>query len=263
MENDIETTAYAIIALHMHGGYMSIVRQAVKYLLTHRLGGCFGSTHDTAVAFQALSIIGEIDLKSMDVEILVDDMSCASIHLGPENKDITFYIDLRPYLQEPETTVKLVSQGEGTILYEVYYEEYVYWHDVSVQTAPELELRVTYNTTTIAVNDCIRADVYLRYNGSKSMLKMVLIDLRAPVGFAFVTYDFSMLLDLGIINQYEINGRQAVVYIDNLRRGEPIEFSYNLRATMPIRGTIQDICAWDMYNPELRTELPPVEFVAY
>ena len=34
-----ETTAYAIMALNLHGGYGSVVNGAVKYLLTHRAGG--------------------------------------------------------------------------------------------------------------------------------------------------------------------------------------------------------------------------------
>ena len=87
---------------------------------------------------------------------------------------------------------------------------------------------------------------------------MVLIDLRAPVGFSFVSTDFSVLLDNETIDNFEITGRQTVVYIENLTQGEWVRFDYQLEANEPIKGTIQGVKAYDMYNPSITTETPPV-----
>ncbi len=257
----VETTGYAIMALHKHGGHGDTVYKAVKYLLTNRQGGCFGSTHDTAVAFQALDMFGEFKIEDLTVDVLVNRNSITSIRFTEENKDITYLVDLRPYLTE-STEVELQSSGKGSVLYQVYLEQYLPWDIAMLDSPPELELTVTYNTTNVFVNDYISATVNLKYNGAASKLKMVLVDLRSPVGFSFVTYDFENLLDTGTINQYEIRDRQCVVYIDNVRAHYPIVFSYRLKANIPIRATIQGINAYDMYNPNLTTEIEPIEMVA-
>jgi hypothetical protein len=257
----VETTGYAIMALHKHGGHGDTVNKAVKYLLTNRQGGCFGSTHDTAVAFQALDMFGEFKIEDLTVDVLVNRNSITSIQFTEENKDITYLVDLRPYLTE-STEVELQSSGKGSVLYQVYLEQYLPWDIAKIDSPPELELTVTYNTTNVFVNDYINATVNLKYNGAASKLKMVLVDLRSPVGFSFVTDDFESLLDTGTINQYEIRDRQCVVYIDNVRAHYPIVFSYRLKANIPIRATIQGINAYDMYNPNLTTELEPIEMVA-
>jgi CD109 antigen len=256
-DNSIETTGYAIMGLHKHGGHGSTVSKAVKYLLTNRDGGGFGSTHDTAVAFQALDMFGGFNIDDVTVVVKADSQNIASIRFTEDNKDITYLIDLRPYLTDA-TTVELESSGKGDVLYQVFLEQYIPWDMANLNEPPELELNVSYNSQNISVNDYLYATMTLKYNGDVDMLKMVLIDLRAPVGFSFVYYDFQSLLNAGTINQYDIRTRQCQVYIDNVEANEPITFTYRLLANMPIRATLQGINAFDMYNPNLTTEIDPV-----
>ena len=95
------------------------------------------------------------------------------------------------------------------------------------------------------------------------MLKMVLVDLRAPVGFSFIEDDFEALKEQKVINDYELRDRQLIVYIDNVKSGIEIQFSYSLLANIPIRGTIQGVHAYDMYNADTDTELGPVEVESF
>jgi hypothetical protein len=90
----------------------------------------------------------------------------------------------------------------------------------------------------------------------------VLVDLRAPVGFSFVEDDFETMKSSTRISQYEINNRQAYLYIVDLTYGQTVSVEYHLEANDPIRGTIQGIEAYDMYNPNLKAELEPVEITA-
>jgi len=259
--HDIETTAYAIMALQEHGGFSSILKKAVSYLLNHRsyLGG-FSSTQDTVVAFQALNKYGSIDLKEMNVTIFVNGEEVDKINFTEENKDLTYIIDLRPYLNET-TTVNLKSNGTGSILYQIFFEQYLPWEN-NVEQQKEILLDVTYDATNIEVNDTINASVTLIYNGSADIARMILIDLRAPVGFSFISSDFSTLVKQGIIDNFEIKGRQALVYIESLEKGKVVKFLYHLKANEPIKGVIQGVNAFDMYNTNIKTELPPVEIVA-
>jgi CD109 antigen len=259
-DNTIETTGYAIIALSKHGGYYETVNKAVKYLLTNRQGGIFGSTHDTAVAFQALDQAGQLRIDDLTVSVKVNEETINSIRFTEANKDITYLVDLRPYLTDM-IDIELISKGKGSVLYQVFLEQYVPWEKTVIDSPVELELNVSYDATTISLDDLLTVEVRLKYVGNANMLKMVLIDLRAPVGFSFQAEDFEILLDQNEINQFEIKNRQCMVYIDNVQKDQRILFTYRLKANIPLKATIQGINAYDMYNPNLTTEIEPVEII--
>ena len=88
------------MGLHKHGGHSTTVSKAVKYLLTSRNGGRFGSTHDTAVAFQATDMFGGFNIDDVTVDVKADSQTIESIRFTDDNKDITYLIDLRQYLSE-------------------------------------------------------------------------------------------------------------------------------------------------------------------
>jgi len=253
----IETTGYAIMALRQHGGSQSVVRLGVKYLLTHRMGGGYFSTQDTVVAFQAIIAGGENDVQDVTVRVLVEGAEVDAVRFTPANNDVTYFTDLRPWLADT-MNVTLESVGSGSILYQIIRSEYVPWELVGVEASP-LTLDVSYSAENITVGNTITATATLRYTGDYP-LKMVLVDVRAPVGFSFVEWSFGEMLDDGVISMYEVSGRQAYLYVEDVH-GTTL-LSYRLSADMPITGTLQGVKAWDMYNPRLEDEVGPVEFTA-
>ncbi|UCG68316.1 MAG: hypothetical protein JSV09_10910 [Thermoplasmata archaeon] len=258
----IETTGYAIMALAKHGGHSTTVNKAINYLLGHRSGlGGFFSTQDTVVAFQALASIGEINIEEMTITVEANSEEIDSIVFTEENKDITFLLDLRPYLAET-TTVTITSSGVGSVLYQVYSSQYIPWNVIGPNEPSEMSLDVAYSTQNITVNDMIGATLRLEYLGSATKLKMVLVDLRAPVGFSFVESDFSNLVALGKVSNYEINDRELMVYIQDVYPNQPLTFTYPLLAKKPVKSVVAGIHAFDMYNPDLDVELLPIEIVA-
>jgi hypothetical protein len=258
----IETTGYAVMALHKHGGHRDTVNKAVNYLLTHRNGlGGFFSTQDTVVAFQALASIGEVNIEEMIITVGADGAGIEPIVFTEENKDITYLVDLRPYLGE-SNTITITSRGAGSVLYQVYWSQYIPWDIIGADEPPEMSLDVGYSTTNITVNDQILATLRLEYLGSAAKLKMVLVDLRAPVGFSFVEDDFEDMLEDKVISNYEINDRECMVYIQDVYPNQPLTFTYHLLANKPVKSVVQGIHAFDMYNPDLDVEVEPKEFVS-
>ncbi|MBN1540153.1 MAG: hypothetical protein JW939_08420, partial [Candidatus Thermoplasmatota archaeon] len=258
----IECTGYAIMALEARGGCMGITQKAVSYLLNHRsnLGG-FSSTQDTVVAFQALKSFGKFSIDELEVKIYLNDIEIDTITMDEDNKDMTFLVDLRGYLADT-MDVRLTSKGAGNVMYQVYLEQYLPWNIAGEDDPEELDLTVTYDTTSIKVNDHITASVTLTYNGDAVQVRMVVIDLRAPVGFSFEASDLSALDEEGTIDYFELSDRQCIVYIESLDQGSTITFQYRLRANKVIEGTVQDVAVWDMYNTDLRSEEPPVTFTS-
>jgi hypothetical protein len=179
--------------------------------------------------------------------------------MGAFNRDVTYYVDIRPYLNAT-TNVSVACVGEGTLLYSIYLAQYVPW-PTEAPASPFLTLKVTYDATHIQLDDTVTAHLYLLYSGSAPALKMILVDLRAPMGLSFVLSEFDALRAAGKISSYDSNNRQVVVYLTDVKSGNAVEFNYSLVPLMPIKSTVQDVSAWDMYDPNtMRAETLPVQF---
>jgi len=257
--NTIETTAYAVMALSKHGDTVSAAK-GVKYLLTHRIGGGFFSTQDTVVAFQALTRWGEISVEELTVTIYMNENLVETKHISEENSDLTYLIDLRPWLADANT-IRLESTGKGSLVYQVYMEEYLPWEE---QTGDgELSLDVSYDSTNISVDDTITATLTLDYQGTAPQLKMILVDLRSPVGFAFNEEEFTAMVEEGTASHYELTGRQLLLYLSDIEAEKVYSYQYTLTAEKVIRATLQGVNAYDMYNPQLKDVEEPVEIISH
>ncbi|UCD92961.1 MAG: hypothetical protein JSV43_03355, partial [Methanobacteriota archaeon] len=254
--NTVETTAYASIAFSkVNMG--STVMEAITYLLTHRSEGYWGSTHDTAVAFQAIAAMDTMPQNDLTVSITADSTQVSSIHLTDAERGYTFYVDLSQHIADLNMQVTIDSAGTGIVMYQIYYSQFFPWFAVDPQV-DELVLEVSYDATQIAVNDYLNAHLSMMYNGPLPMARMILIDLRSPVGFSFETDDFDDLVLTGVVSYYETSPRQMKLYLENVMRGNLIQFDYRLHANLPITGTIQGVNAFDMYDPSISTTLEPV-----
>jgi hypothetical protein len=259
----IETTGYALMALNRHGGYGCLVKNGVKYLLLHRSGmGGFRSTQDTVVAFQALNAVGDINRDGIDltINVIQDGKVVQTVVYDDTTASRQDLIELK--FSGNVTGISLESIGRGKVIYQIQSEFAMLW-DAAMVEPKELFLNVTYSTTSISVDDSIRATVQLKYVGPEQVVRMILVDLRAPVGFSFVEDDLTKLVSDGTISHYELKDRQLLVYIDNVERCKLIEFSYGLKANMPVKGLIQGVNAYDMYDPAVKVLLDPVEVMAY
>jgi hypothetical protein len=87
---------------------------------------------------------------------------------------------------------------------------------------------------------------------------MVLVDLGVPPGFAVMTEDLQALVVQGVIERYELTGRQIIVYLTNLPTGQPLSFQYRLQAKYPLRVQVPFSQAYDYYSPDRRGEQRPL-----
>jgi hypothetical protein len=258
----IETTGYVIMA-QMSSGDTADAMAGIKYLLDARMGHGYFSTQDTVVAFQALAMAGHANVDSMDVSIYANTALVDTVHFDSTNKDLTVTTDLRKYLDPVNgTQIELKSHGKGNLIFQVYMSQYLPWSAQNSSQSKELELKVTYSTLNLKVDDTLTATLHMTYMGGAQELKMVLVDLKAPVGFSFVTDSLNQLQAQHVISMYEIGPGEAQVYIQNVQQGIPINFEYKLLCNQPVKATIQGVHAFDMYNPKVQTELLPVDIVA-
>lgn len=258
----IETTGYVIMA-QIGSGDRSDAMAGIKYLLDSRMGHGYFSTQDTVVAFQALAMAGDTNVDNMNVSIYANKVLVDTVHFDKTNKELTVTTDLRKYLDPVNgTDIELRSQGKGNLVYQVYMSQYLPWSPENTTRSKELELNVTYSTLNLKVDDTLTATLNLVYTGDAQELKMVLVQLKAPVGFSFVTDSLEQLVAQHVISMYELGPGEAQVYIQNIQKGTSISFEYQLLCNKPVKATIQGVHAFDMYNPQVQTELLPVDIIA-
>ncbi|MFQ5575451.1 MAG: hypothetical protein ACE5G8_00530, partial [Anaerolineae bacterium] len=139
-------------------------------------------------------------------------------------------------------------------MYQVATRYYLPW--ASIPPTPDTEeaiaINVNYDRTELAVNDTATVAVKVALQRS-GVVKMALVDLGLSPGFTVQTEDLARLVEAGVIERYELTGRQLIIYLENLRGGEPVRFEYRLRARFPMRAQTAPSAAYDYYNPAAQT----------
>jgi uncharacterized protein YfaS (alpha-2-macroglobulin family) len=256
---NIEATGYATQALHLVGRHSGDVDGGLKYLLDHRssLGGYF-STQDTVVAFQT---IYEVSTKQapvdIDVVVLVGDEVVWTLTMDDTNRDITYLFDLRPLLEDTETSVRLRASGEGFIMFQVYLEQWIPHDATPVGDLPlMLDLDTPAGNPIVGHFYTVTATVT---NNQERSIQMVLVELTAPVGMEFDHYLLDKLEEDGVVDNVEYEDDVARLYINDVTMESPITFSYKLVAVEEAQVTWAGNRVFDMYNALVEMELAPLK----
>jgi uncharacterized protein YfaS (alpha-2-macroglobulin family) len=90
---------------------------------------------------------------------------------------------------------------------------------------------------------------------------MVILDLPTPPGFAVEPADFDTLVSTGRIAKFQFTPRSTIVYLRQLAPNEPLQWSYRLRATLPVKVHVPAARAYLYYDPDTRGESQPSQMV--
>ena len=145
-------------------------------------------------------------------------------------------------------------------MYQVATHTYLPWDAVepTPQSEPPVTIDVAYDRTTLAVNDEVTVQVEAQLV-QPGVVRMALIDRGVPPGFDVVTDDLRRLVEQDVIARYELNGRQVIVYVEDLSSETQLRFSLRLRARFPLRAQAPPSSAYDYYNPETMMVQEPLE----
>ncbi|NLT36486.1 MAG: alpha-2-macroglobulin [Gaiellales bacterium] len=250
---DIETTAYAMLALIEHGDRVSAA-QAARWLVGNRnSGGGFGSTQDTVVALQALTTYsaqaaGDTD---MTVTITAGDVA-KDVVIDPSNFDVTQVIQVPagvPVRLEARGTGEAVVQG--VLRYNLAQAE---------ETRNVFDISVDYATEQVEVNDTVDVNVAVRFTPPEAVKAgMTVLDVSVPTGFAPVTEALDALVGAAgsagsRITRYDVAGRKVIVYIEDMSPGEELAFIFQVRALYPVRAKEAASQVYAYYTPSWRGE---------
>lgn len=71
-----------------------------------------------------------------------------------------------------------------------------------------------------------------------------------PPGFKVDTSAFSRLVESDMLAKYELTGNQCILYVRSIKPGQPLRFSYELKALYPIKAKIPPTRVYEYYKPE-------------
>jgi uncharacterized repeat protein (TIGR01451 family) len=252
----VELTSLIALAMASNGSYPQDVNGAVEWLVQSKdpQGNWGYNTQATVLALKVfLSALtmnpGNTDA---DVAVFVDGQELDSKHFDNFNKDVVYQVEVTTGVLAGEHTVELDYNGTGALSYQIIGTHYVPWEAAELPDGP-LSIEVTYDTTTVHVDDVITATVTVT-NKDEDAKGMVLVTVGLPPGFTLVSQDLAAAQAEGLINNFEVMGKQLVLYFNEIPAGEPTVVSYSLIADYPVKAETGGSEAKYYYNAEVKGE---------
>ncbi|MFH1530370.1 MAG: hypothetical protein ABIK09_06495 [Pseudomonadota bacterium] len=174
------------------------------------------------------------------------------------NKDVVWQVESYA-LQVGENTLELDYQGYGNLSYQIVATHFIPWADSDIPADGPISIDVSYDKTQLQVDDQVTATVTVTAN-SAAVQGMVLVDLGLPPGFQLETDDLVAQKAEMVISEFEVTGKQLLLYLDSLAIGEPRVVTYKLTALYPLKAQTGGSQAYAYYNAEVKGEEEPTEF---
>jgi hypothetical protein len=186
------------------------------------------------------------------VTVTFDGQVLGTQHFDNFNKDVVWQVEVTTGIDNGAHLVVLDYDGVGGLSYQVVATHYIPWEE-SEPTEGPLSISVSYDTTTVNVDDIITATVTIKNNDPEGK-GMVLVTVGLPPGFALITDDLAKLQTEKKLANFEVTGKQLILYFDSIPAGEPTQVSYSLVAQYPVKAETGGAEAKYYYDAETSAE---------
>ncbi len=247
---DVETTAYALLALLQQGDLLS-AGNAARWMVTQRNAfGGYSSTQDTVVGLQALIEYGmntKLDT-DMTIELTSGDWH-KSLKIDGNNADVV-QIESVPIGDD----IQLVASGRGQAILQLVHRFNL--PNVDARPVEAFEIDVEYSADQIAVDDLLKVSASVRFIPQGQVeADMTVLDIAVPTGFTPVAESLEAVLEENAkIKRYDLAGRKVILYIENMAPNDSVSVSFTARAEYPIRAQPVVSQVYSYYKPHLRAE---------
>ena len=256
---NIETTALVALAFMEAERYNDAVGKILTYLIESKESyGTWHSTQATILAMKTLllSMKNATQRTDAEVTVYVNGTAADAFALTAENSDVMRLLDVQEYTVNGDNQVKIQFDGEGSALYQIVGRFYLPWEDKPVKADEPMSIAVSYDKTELVKDDVLTANVVVS-NNRPADANMVIVDLGVPPGFDVEAGDLAEWVGDGVMTRFDLAGRQIIVYLDVVKAGEPVEFSYRLIAKFPVKAKTPKSTVYEYYNPDVNAEAEP------
>ncbi len=259
LSGNIETTALATLAMIEGRGNPATIRASLAWLVEQKdVHGTWHSTQATVLALKALLAgtdrpLGEARPRQIDVA--VDGKTVQTLVIPADQGAVVQQVDLSAQVTRGSHQLVITDRTGTATGYQATLAYHVPGADRSHGAEP-LSIQLVYDKTMLVVDDRVKATATVT-NRTTVAAAMVILDLPIPAGFALDGEDLETLRSSGKIAKYQVTPRSAIVYLRMLDSSEPLELSYHLRATMPVKITVPPARAYEYYNPDCQAMTAP------
>ena len=266
----IETTALAAYAFLRAEQHTELANQALTYLIQQKDSyGTWHSTQATVLTLKALLFSVRKGGEGADATIRVslNGEEADPIEINEDNFDVVQVVSFTDRPVHGDNKLRIQVEGKGNMMYQVSSRYYLPWDRVPLPTGDEtlMDIQVDYDRTALAVNDVI--EVGVRVELKKGAARQAIVDLGIPPGFDVLTEDLAAIVardtdrppdyEGATLSRFDLTGRQIILYLEDLQAGQPLEFSYRIRARYPIKAQAPPSSAYDYYNPGISAVAAP------
>ncbi len=263
---DHECTALCAMALMKAGTSPDGVKRALTWISSHKFAnGNLGSTQATILAMRTLlaasgAPLGQ-DFEST-ITVLLNGAPVEKFTVNKNNSDVTKRIELTKHLQPGENRIQFRQTPSGEIPFQL---DGACWlptlppaKPAIAPTSDPLQITLQYDRTTLSVNDQLACTVTARNNTAQT-INMAIVDLGIPPGFDVDPTAFAIMQEKSQIEKFEVTGTQVILYLRELTKETPFQFTCSLRAKYPLRVQTPPSVVYEFYEPQNRAQSRPVE----
>jgi hypothetical protein len=248
----VETTSLAVLALLRDSpNQIFRIRKALNWLISQKdANGTWGSTQATVLALKALIAASSTTLggdEERRIEIAMGQQFKKEITIPANQAEVMKQLDLTPFLSPGAQELAITERSETGAGYQISFRYHV--PGEKPDKSEPLAIELAYDRTELEVGGTLKARATVT-NRMPTTAPMVILDLPIPGGFALESEDLAALVQAEKIAKFQVTARQAIVYLRGLEQGKPLQLTYRLKATMPVKVTASPARVYEYYDPD-------------
>ncbi len=233
----IETTSLAVLALLKAGaGYLNEVRPSIEWLDGQRSGyGGYGSTQSTVLALKAMTRYAEasrVTRSSGVASLFINGEQVKKVSFEAGHKDALEFGDVGASLKPGKNQIEVRLDSESPLPYSMAISYRSKLPASSKETKVALSTHLA--SSKVAWGEGIRMHVTVR-NLTDEGIPMTLARVGLPGGLTFQTWQLKELREKKLIDFYETNDREVILYFRSL--GPEVEKQLDLDLMAAVPGT--------------------------
>ncbi len=258
----VEVTALSLRAFMKASSRLELLRPGLDWLVSQK--DAQGNWHTTQATIQALqALVASIGTSQRavagSVAVRVNGAEVASVEYRPEDFDVVRFVDVSAFLKPGGNHVEIIPSDGLELMHQTTATSHLPWARVSeaAPRAPSFEVDVAWDRTTLGRDETATMSVTVRSN-LPGVASMGMLDLGIPPGFDVVTDDLDAAVARGLIQRYELAGRQVIHYVPEFRPERPFELDVRVTARFPLRASGGGAMAWEYYDTTSRGLAAPI-----
>ena len=247
----VQTTALTSMALSKLDENQRTNEKLINYIISVKdTRGTWGTTQATVMALKSLIQYNEKeDIENQEIIVKVNDDE-RKLEIG-ENALEIYTFTFENLSKENKLSINI---PKGKMTYEVVQEYYISYEEAQKQ---ESSIEISMDMPTeMKINETVTSKIILT-NVSQSSIDNGMVVINIPQGFSVVTESLELLKTKGIIEKYETNYREIIIYLRQFEQSELKTLEIQLRPSYPVEVTGASVRAYDYYNPTIEGTLMP------